>query len=408
MDNKYYELISEIIKNHPKYNNYNDILDDLINDVYSHAEVVITKVEDEETIATYLKKVATTSLITVPKRLNVAKKSSSKALDLISQIKDNAKRQEAETIETSNDVIIPEIEINTDTTLEEFEPLVDEPEETSQTIVENYIEEKEEEILTNNDTEEIQDCAEDINTETIEVNKNLVDLMINGIPDETTTEETVNASFNEFTLEEPEDDSFDFESLDDLESIECIKEDEDQTQEEVIIEENDIDLNTKEEEEENNATDNETNIIEIIDTEDVSAEKISELDLEDNSDIFEELKQENSLDEIDNLEIVDDFDLIEETTTIVDTEDVSSGDSDFKEPEFSCFNYMPEKNKIDVNEISDEIINLAKSNPNLKIVEIFEARYKDNLPLNEIAVKLDIEIELIIEALNELEDIVEA
>lgn len=402
MDNKYYELISEIIKNHPKYNNYNDILDDLINDVYSHAEVVITKVEDEETIATYLKKVATTSLITVPKRLNVAKKSSSKALDLISQIKDNAKKQEAEIFEVSNDVSFAEEEINTNTTLEEFEPLVDEPEETSQTIVENYIEEEEEEeeeVLTNSDAE--------INTESIEVNKNLVDLMINGVPDETTTEETVNASFDEFTLEESEDDSFDFESLDDVETIECVEEYEDQTQEEVLIEENDIDLNTKEEEE-NNTTDNETNITEIIDTEDISVENISELDLEDHSDIFEELKQENSLDEIDNLEIVDDFDLIEETTTIVDTEDVSSGNSDFKEPEFSCFNYIPEKNKIDVNEISDEIINLAKSNPNLKIVEIFEARYKDNLPLNEIAVKLDIEIELIIEALSELEDIVEA
>ena len=78
MKNKYCEIIKEQIINHPKYIGLEDILDTLVDDVYEHAQVVLNSVEDEAIINSYLEKVIRTSLITVPKRLNIASRKTSK------------------------------------------------------------------------------------------------------------------------------------------------------------------------------------------------------------------------------------------------------------------------------------------------------------------------------------------
>lgn len=69
-DNKYYSIIADIVKKHRKFSGLETILDDLIDDVYKHSEVIINSVQNENVIYAYLEKVVATSIITVPKKLN--------------------------------------------------------------------------------------------------------------------------------------------------------------------------------------------------------------------------------------------------------------------------------------------------------------------------------------------------
>ena len=70
-ENKYYNLIENLIKNHTKFPGYEAILEDIIDDVYAHSEVIINSIDNESVINSYLEKIITTSLITVPKRMNL-------------------------------------------------------------------------------------------------------------------------------------------------------------------------------------------------------------------------------------------------------------------------------------------------------------------------------------------------
>ena len=72
-DNKYYEIIKNIVKNHRKYYGYEAILEDIIDDIYKHAKSVINTIKNEEVVISYLQKLAAVSIITVPKRLNFHK-----------------------------------------------------------------------------------------------------------------------------------------------------------------------------------------------------------------------------------------------------------------------------------------------------------------------------------------------
>lgn len=72
-DNKYYSLIEDLVKKHKKFPGYEAILDEIVDDVYSHAEVIIKSVNNESVIQAYLEKTISTSLITVPKRMNFHK-----------------------------------------------------------------------------------------------------------------------------------------------------------------------------------------------------------------------------------------------------------------------------------------------------------------------------------------------
>ena len=42
--NKYYSIIENLVKQHKKFPGYEDILDDIIDDVYSHSEVIINSI----------------------------------------------------------------------------------------------------------------------------------------------------------------------------------------------------------------------------------------------------------------------------------------------------------------------------------------------------------------------------
>ena len=70
-DNKYYGIIENLIRSHKKFNGYDAILDEIIDDVYKHSESVINTVNDENVVISYLQKIVSVSVITVPKRLGL-------------------------------------------------------------------------------------------------------------------------------------------------------------------------------------------------------------------------------------------------------------------------------------------------------------------------------------------------
>ena len=69
-ENKYYGIIENLVKKHKNFPGLESILEDIIDDVYSHSEVIIKTVTNEDVINAYLEKVVSTSIITVPKKMN--------------------------------------------------------------------------------------------------------------------------------------------------------------------------------------------------------------------------------------------------------------------------------------------------------------------------------------------------
>ena len=72
-DNKYYEIIENLVRNHKKFAGYETIVEDIIDDVYAHSQIVLNSVANPDVINSYLAKVVSTSMITVPKKMNFNK-----------------------------------------------------------------------------------------------------------------------------------------------------------------------------------------------------------------------------------------------------------------------------------------------------------------------------------------------
>lgn len=70
-ENKHYSTIESIVKKHKKYPGLESILEDIIDDVYLHSEVILNTVTNESVVNAYLEKVVSTSIITVPKKLGI-------------------------------------------------------------------------------------------------------------------------------------------------------------------------------------------------------------------------------------------------------------------------------------------------------------------------------------------------
>ena len=56
MENKYYDLIISLIKNHRKYPGLESILDDIAKDVLERSKVVVATVTNEDVVKAYLEK----------------------------------------------------------------------------------------------------------------------------------------------------------------------------------------------------------------------------------------------------------------------------------------------------------------------------------------------------------------
>lgn len=365
---KYYDLIVSLIKSNRRYPGCEDILDSIVDDVYAHANVVLNTVSNESVVTSYLTKIVTTSMITVPKRLGVVHKKQetiefpeTEMQEIIpSEETVDVQETSLETeVETELDPVEDTLELlgeedNAEESLDEInqydedEEIVEENEEQPEVEADEFIEEEEEE-------EEIAPV----------VDKTLVDRMINGVPQE--------------------------ENISEIEKFE----EEEEEEEEETGEISDITEDTIEE-----------NLLTTEDAEELPLELAEEADLEpviEEADSLEDFDIDEAA-ESPNEEI---YESNEEISEPVESEEEvidedNAVDSEYECPSFKDLAFTPNKEDIDFSEILPEIDALDSKHPDLNILEIFNLKYKQRMSINDIAKDLNIEETDILKALNEL------
>lgn len=491
MEKKYYDLIIKLIKEHRKYSGLEAILEDIANDVYEHSKVVIGSITNDEVITAYLNKVVATSIVTVPKKMNFNVKTRHR---IITTIIPQATEVVAPTPAVVEEAVQHEVSakaeevVDLDELLVEDEPILDvnvtEQEEVSfaEEVITPEIEKEPEqeavalEEMTEVIEEELPVAAVDsipepefepepVTSPATQVDKNLVDLMINGVPSqdseedilvEETLEEESSEIYESLEFVEPsEEDSL--EQQDDVlseaandevlelenmadETIESVEEIIEPVQSVEVIE-NVEEVSVEEQEnletiEELEALDDDNDSLELFEeessliepeehfdeTESVLEEEGVELDavdeiipsqeddvlLEEETefDMLEEAEDLMSInDEADSLELETDTVLeIEDELNEVSTDKNVSSEGSFEVPNFNCFSYEPEKPDYDSAEILSYLIEIDEKHPERKILTICDMKYNQGLSVTEIAKTVGFTEENVIEVLNEIID----
>lgn len=401
METKYYDLIISLIKQHKKYPGCESILEDIANDVYEHAKVVIDSVTNEEIITAYLNKVVSTSIVTVPKKMNFNKKKRHRIITTIApqatEIINEEECEEIVTEETIPENILaqeePEIEENLDTELN-----ID---ENSEEILEDNSAQLENETVTQVDfiEQDINELQEPENTPCDTVDKTLVDKMINGVQN-TNVIDTI-AEDNQEVEELTEI----YESLEEVDALEDLTTD-NSTEEQAeitteILEEVDTEVIEDSDFLENDDINNLDQIdsFEVIDLDEpVTAFEIEDIveNIEEKEDDVNNLASYDILEEIDSTE-----DLLEENNLTEEAFNVN-----FTSPSYNCFEYEPSNTEYDAEEILLYLKELDEKHPNWKVLEMCNLKYYHRLSVQEIAEKLNFTIDDVIDILNEIIDAV--
>ena len=464
--NKYYGVIEDLVKQNRKYQGLEPILDDIIDDVYSHSEVIINSINNDSVIQSYLAKVVSTSVITVPKRLGFQPEVQQKTVDAQQVLENVVHKQE----KALNTVLVDKMINNIAFDDKEEEPSLEEslsleelevselqtPETTIETASETVNENKDL-LISNDDKLEIETPNIDTQDE-ISVSDNELNVLIgendNEISDIDAQTEIVNEtaeSTEPETIKESEQVSLELNDLDEIseeEETQHDKTDEIQTSEgvdsielepvladdstleisdEPLLQNDEIEIHEEETLElhqddstnfnsldiedlnpvENNSDTFETKDLEILNSDDTSDVTLDIQD-DDNIELLETSTADDSpLDVISNNGLNQIADVI--TTTLEYPGNTSSENTDFKPTDYSVFSYSTDKYKddIDAEEIVNEIKDLASKHPELNIIDVYNLKFKDKLTIPQVASELNMSEENVIDALNELVAIVQ-
>lgn len=458
--NKYYSVIENLVKQNRKFQGLEAILDDIIDDVYSHSEVIINSINNDSVIQSYLEKVVSTSIITVPKKMGFHPEIKHRTIDA-QQVLEKVAQRRTERVNTELvDRMINNIPIENKETPKETEESVAElaelkPEEPA-LMSENATQDQ----LSGDEVMSINEIQEDVQNNTPE-NFVTIDSLetedLNEVEPTVATEDTNDSVLEDFVAT----DSLETEDLNEIEPTfeteELAKEESleisDLKEEPNIVEDskNDcLELNNLDEISLDNTTDDSTiddvqglamqeteepvadNNIEGFAPSDESLEQTLDFDdLTPADNDFETLEPADTLDldlqEDDNqtslletepleenpLDVINDngleqiADVI--TTTLENTETTSQEEINFKPTDYSVFSYSTDKYKddIDAEEIVNEIKDLASKHPKLNIINVYNLKFKEKLTIPQVASELDMSEDSVIEALNELVAIVQ-
>lgn len=433
---KYRDLIVTLIKNHRKYEGCESILDDIVEDVYNHAQVVLQTVSNSDVIASYLAKIVSTSMITVPKKMGIAR-------------------------ERKTTLIMPETPI---APLQEEKPEGNKAESaavqiTGADLEENSIDsgeaEKDEAVI-----EEVVEPVDDVEiapkNDNLTVDKGMVDKLINGISPDEEAVDTDNFVLNELdepALENPNnkpDDYEDINSMIELEGAELSNEettgnydsteliisseDDELLDEEISAESNDIvdiaNIDEVEPVEENLTEIEPVEPVEYSDDEPILDDSSFEIEDEPNleleelnsisepdetgdllSDLSEDNEEINLSDGNEEMPEVLESDTIEsglmlEPSAIEETSELSeaadSQNTNFTPPSFSCFEYTPENTALDKNELIEELLSIDKKHPEKQIITVCKLKYNEHKSVEEISSITGLSADDVLEDLNDI------
>lgn len=448
--NKYYNVIETLVKQNKKYQGLEAILDDIIDDVYSHSEVIINSINNDGVIQSYLEKVVSTSIITVPKKMGFHPEIKHRTIDA-QQILENATQRRAEKVNTElvdkmiNNITPEREEVpseipETTSELTELEPeesvltLENAPSDIEQETDDNFlnINEKQEELTDNQDNEldEII-TSETLETEDLEESEPVVETAEDNSVLDTDLEISDLDNEDANIVEDSQNDSLELNDLEEVSLTDTTEAENDDVQKFEILETEELEPTDDTElltdiQAESMADDN----LEIPEPTDELQE--SELDdLTNTNSDFETLEPAETLDldlqEDDNRDSLTEVDSLKEsplnvindngleqiadviTETLENTELPSKEEIDFKPTDYSVFSYSTDKYKddIDAKEIVNEIKDLASKHPELNIINVYNLKFKNKLTIPQVASELNMSEDNVIEALNELVAIVQ-
>lgn len=465
--NKYYGVIEDLVKQNRKYQGLEPILDDIIDDVYSHSEVIINSINNDSVIQSYLAKVVSTSVITVPKRLGFQPEVQRKTVDA-QQVLENVVHKQEKAVNTVlvdkmiNNIAFDDKEeepsLEESLSLEELE--VSEP-QTSETTLETASETVNEnkDLLISNDDDKLEIEAPELDAQDeISVSDNELNVLIgendNEISDVDAQTEIINEtteSTEPETIQESEQVSLELNDLDEISEEEETQHDttgEIQTSEEVdsielepvladdstleisdepLLQNDEIEIHDEEtlDLQQDDSTNFNSLDIEDLNPVEEDSDTFETNDLEilnsdDTSDVTLDIQDDNNLELLETstaddspLDVISDnglnqiADVI--TTTLENPGNTSSENTDFKPTDYSVFSYSTDKYKddIDAEEIVNEIKDLASKHPELNIINVYNLKFKDKLTIPQVASELNMSEDNVIEALNELVAIVQ-
>lgn len=420
MENKYYDLIISLIKEHKKYAGCEAILEDIANDVYEHAKIVIDSISNDDVVTAYLKKVVSTSIVTVPKKLNFNKNNRHRIITTLTPTSTEA------VIDSPSEEESDFLENNIEETIEDQETITIKGDSSeNETISEELTNEElcviENETFDSDNLVEIKEeptVESDLeNSSTQTIDKTLVDKMINGISSNTS-----------LTLEEKGEDKEELtEFYETLEEVALFEEEEEEetienkttTELENLIESETIEeiefINTQIEQEltEENSS---VEIIEEIEdlAENAVPDQESVINLEDTTPAFDITEIAESS-ELEDLEVIEEIQISEDPTDLLEsleqtsellideTSDVTTAEG-FVAPSYNCFSFEPERDKYNAEEIMSYLDEINEKYPNKQILTICDLKYKQKLSVQEISDKLNLTLEDVIEVLNEIID----
>ena len=447
-DNKYYSIIENIVKNHKKYNGYDAIIDDIIDDVFKHSKTVMNSVKDEDVIISYLQKLVAVSIITVPKRLNFHNELKQTTLikkeeeNNVSQFVNTNTQYQTDGIKTDTpplaqkentqkanvdfvDKMINSIDtasvLDNDSAVSKFDTenqsFFDELQESDIVGAEQNLHEDTSDTVLSGDEREIlelnlENAIIEESAEPETVDSFTDDEPVSFESDDLTTEEQPEelAIVDSFTDDEPvsfeSDDLTTEEQPEELAIVDSFTDDEPVSFEsDDLLAEDTVDIQLQEDD--NNQ---ELNLLSDENNDNSSIDILS-LDNDNNPQIqeFEDIQEINALDEDDSFKNNLDYD-DNITIGLADDNSVAKEES---EPEYalvdySPFSYIPEIKDIDADlqNIESKLIDLNRQKPELNILKIFDLRYKQNLPINKIAVDLNIQKQTVLQAIDEIVELI--
>ena len=429
--NKYYGVIENLVRNHKKFQGLEAILEDIIDDVYAHSEVIINSINNDSVIQAYLEKVVSTSIITVPKKMGFHSEIKHRVVtpelpkqpekpqvqpakevkevvnnDLVDKMINSMPAETVVENTEAQDVVLDNLdteldfEPETDSVLEEvIEPVAQDDLEVQDTPVTEDL------TFETNDFGDDELQLEDLNDvqeeQALEVAENIVEEKedapiveelseTNNLTEEQEASETLNVLQDDEPLMEATE----------LQEFAPIDTEDDLLE----LSEEQLDLSNEPETAEDVVSEN----LEIEDstelTEDLSTSELAEDDLSEPQESLElnELSEEQPLDILDNS--LDDIADSITTTLESNIEESSETTDEFKPIDYSVFDFTPQENyeDVDVDEIKAGLEELDLKHPELNILKVYDLKYKNKNSVSEIATQLSMNEEQVVEALNEI------
>ena len=448
--NKYYSIIENIVRQHRKFAGCEAILDEIINDVYSHAEVIINSINNDDVIKAYLEKVVNTSIITVPKKMGihspraitpsvslpVKPEKSDVNIDLVDKMINASapavEETQKEILEENKETVIEEKEEGdeVDSSLDSLFPQKEDEPELSEQEDDTELDTLIDETPIDNMPEKLEEHEPDEKEEELVLTTPEVDVeALEMIEEKETPLETFDLDTEEVETSEDaqqEELSADSEEILDLDESEALETIPEETPE--LAENNEAPLELSDSNEEIEPQDEildavEPKIEQTLTTDELTVEddELATLNPEEGSEesaleafAADEIQQEDNLLELDESQN-NDFDLLMDDNNSDLTLDEGEGLLEITEDvtshqpiDYSKFSFTPSNNNedIDVEELAKDLKELNTKRPELNILQVYDLKYKENSSVQDIATQLDMSEDSVLEALSEMVAIV--